>query len=273
MVLALGCCHGPESKKQVGLRYDARDAVLRDCATCDGFFDSYIQTRRRLECARATGLRRARVLACNIRTPWDSAWYAAHCILFLFPGRWPFTCQSSLSQACRPSGKPVCTAVLAMYSIKSSFQLRLFLTHPHSAHPAQLPIQTTLILLRHRWPVGICLRHGEDQRTDAAQEAQPHDRGAAGGHMVVLVQREDAQNVVVLVDRLAPIPPLLLVGPVAVGVAVLALDARRVDVAAVLLGMSAVVLAYAMSISRAISPAMFYVSIGVPGWATHHFGI
>jgi hypothetical protein len=39
---------------------------------------------------------------------------------------------------------------------------------------------------------------------------------------------------VVLVHRLAKVPPLLLVPPVGVGIAELALDARRVDVAAVL---------------------------------------
>lgn len=45
---------------------------------------------------------------------------------------------------------------------------------------------------------------------------------------------EHAEEVVVFVDRLSVVPPLLLVPPVGVRVAELPLDARRVDVAAVL---------------------------------------
>lgn len=48
------------------------------------------------------------------------------------------------------------------------------------------------------------------------------------------MRREDAQLVVVLVAGLAIVPPLLLVPPVAVGVAELSLDRGRLDVASVL---------------------------------------
>lgn len=53
--------------------------------------------------------------------------------------------------------------------------------------------------------------------------------------MGVLVGGEDAEDVVVLVDELAEVAALLLVPPVGVGVAELALLGRGVGVAAVLL--------------------------------------
>lgn len=56
----------------------------------------------------------------------------------------------------------------------------------------------------------------------------------ARGEMVIIVQSEDAENIVILVNRLAKVPPLLLVPPVAIRVAVSSLLNYGVDVAAIL---------------------------------------
>ena len=52
--------------------------------------------------------------------------------------------------------------------------------------------------------------------------------------MCVLIRTEDTKDVVILVDRLAEIASLLLIPPVTIGIAELALYCGRVDVATVL---------------------------------------
>lgn len=52
--------------------------------------------------------------------------------------------------------------------------------------------------------------------------------------MVIIVQRQRPKNIVILVNRLAIVPPLLLVPPVAIRIAIPPLLNGRVDVAAIL---------------------------------------
>ena len=65
-------------------------------------------------------------------------------------------------------------------------------------------------------------------------EGAEKDPAPAGGEVGVLLWREDGKNVVVLVEGFAVVAALLLVPPIAVRIAELALDGRRVDVAAIL---------------------------------------
>ncbi len=54
--------------------------------------------------------------------------------------------------------------------------------------------------------------------------------------MIVVFQRENTQDLIVFMYRFAKVPSLLLVVPIAIGIAVLSLDRRGVDVVVVLHG-------------------------------------
>jgi hypothetical protein len=107
-------------------------------------------------------------------------------------------------------------------------------TYPHSAHTTQFSIQPALVLFRHSRSIGICQVYRPAERRNTTQETEPHYASPGWSHVVVLIQRENTQNIVILVHWLAPVASVLLVVPVAVGISLLAVDARRVDVASVL---------------------------------------
>lgn len=107
-------------------------------------------------------------------------------------------------------------------------------TYPNSSRTAQFLQQTVLELTRIRDLVGV-------RELDAVAETEEgNDEGAnlgktlAGRDPSVFVRRKHAQEIVVLVHGLAKVATLLGVPPLGVGIAKLALDARGVDVAAVL---------------------------------------
>jgi hypothetical protein len=68
--------------------------------------------------------------------------------------------------------------------------------------------------------------HHRAQSAKSRDEAAHEDHTPAGGEVCVLLRGEDAEDVVVLVDGFAVVAALLLVPPVAVGVAELALDGQ-----------------------------------------------
>lgn len=109
-------------------------------------------------------------------------------------------------------------------------------THRQRSLSPQLPLQPPRKRPRHARLVRVELINYSAEAEDAGDEgAQQHE---AEARLVVGVGfgRKDAQDVVVLVDGLAVVAALLLVPPVGVGVAELALDGWGVDVAAVLWG-------------------------------------
>jgi hypothetical protein len=107
-------------------------------------------------------------------------------------------------------------------------------TYPDSTRATQFNLQATLKLSR----VRRLVRVGQLDRKANAQE--DHDECAnlhetlAWLDPSVLVRAKHSHNIVILVDRLAIVPPLLLVPPVGVRVSELTLDARGVLVATVL---------------------------------------
>ena len=141
----------------------------------------------------------------------------------------------------RPPGAPPVFLVISLWIFATASDIKVLrlqcvalLESSHRAHTAQLSVQTTFIFLGERWSIGVEIVDRKAQRTDATEKAEPHNTSSCWGHMCVFVQREHSQNIVVLVNRFAPVPPLLLVRPVAMGVAELSLDFGWVDVAAIL---------------------------------------
>lgn len=108
-------------------------------------------------------------------------------------------------------------------------------THQDRALSSQLPIQSALERPLHGRAVGVRQAHNTAQAEDDADEGAHEDEALLGGEVGVLVGGEDAEDVVILVDELAEVAALLLIPPVGVGVAELALLGRGVGVAAVLL--------------------------------------
>ncbi|KAL8933278.1 MAG: hypothetical protein Q9211_005870, partial [Gyalolechia sp. 1 TL-2023] len=89
----------------------------------------------------------------------------------------------------------------------------------------------------------------QNSRHEASQQQEP----SAGGEMRVFVGGEDAEDVVIFVDGFPEVAPFLLVPPVGVGVAELALLGRRLDVAAILYGrLWGVRLGWCMSVGRKV---------------------
>lgn len=107
-------------------------------------------------------------------------------------------------------------------------------TYPRCARTPKLSLQTVFKLARERPPVRVCrLDHVADAQ-EGGDEGCDLDEALARADPGVLVRREDAQLVVVLVAGFAVVPPVLLVPPVAVRVAELSLNWGRLDVASVL---------------------------------------
>lgn len=108
------------------------------------------------------------------------------------------------------------------------------ITYPCGTSTSQLSLKPTLKLSWERWPVGV---EGLDTKKNTAQRNEERanlHQALAGGNPGVLVWGEHAEDIVVLVDGLAIVSPLLLVPPVGVRVAELALDRGRLDVSTVL---------------------------------------
>lgn len=115
------------------------------------------------------------------------------------------------------------------------FQARQpYITHPHSLGSSQLPLKPALKLPRRRWLVWIVQHHNTAQCKNRGHETPNLEDRRAGFGVGVFLWREHSQNVVVLVNRLAVIPTLLLIPPVAIRIAELAFDSRGVDVSSVL---------------------------------------
>ena len=132
----------------------------------------------------------------------------------------------------RLPSEPACR----QYSIDKgpSLSQGYLVTHSHHPSPAQLLLQSIRERSRRTRPVGVREIDGGEERSERGNEAADQEEGLARGGMGVLLEGEDAEDVVVLMDGLAVVAALLLVPPVGVRVAELTLLARRVNVAAVL---------------------------------------
>jgi hypothetical protein len=106
--------------------------------------------------------------------------------------------------------------------------------HPHGALAAKFPLESALELARVGLLVGVGSLNNPANTQERENEGTELEGALGGRDPGVLVGGEHAQDVVVLVHGLAEVAALLLVPPVAVRVTELALDAGRVDVAAVL---------------------------------------
>lgn len=107
-------------------------------------------------------------------------------------------------------------------------------TYPRCTRAPKLPLQSALKLARERRPVRVRRLDNVADAQEGGDEGRDLDEALSRADPGVLVRREDAHLVVVLVAGLAVVPPLLLVPPVAVGVAELSLDWGGLDVASVL---------------------------------------
>lgn len=109
-------------------------------------------------------------------------------------------------------------------------------TYQQGTLSSELSLQTIWVCLGGADLVRVNLVHGKTQAQDCDDKGSEQDAAPCGVEVVVVVQRDGAEDVVVLVAGLAIVAAVLLVPPVGVGVAVVALLEGRVDVAAVLVG-------------------------------------
>lgn len=107
-------------------------------------------------------------------------------------------------------------------------------TYPNSTSSSEFLLQASLKLAGVRLLVRIDSLHHPAQAEHGSNENGGLEETLRRRDPGVLVRAEQAQCIVVLVHRLAVVPPLLLIPPVGVRVAELSLDLGRVDVAAVL---------------------------------------
>lgn len=107
-------------------------------------------------------------------------------------------------------------------------------TYPYGPRTTQLPLQSSLELSRVRGLVRVVHVHDARDTQEDGDESADHDEARARGRPGVLPRGEDSEDVVVFVNRFTKVASLLRVPPGGIGVAELALDARGVDVAAVL---------------------------------------
>ena len=111
-------------------------------------------------------------------------------------------------------------------------------TYPDGTLPTQFLLEAILELPRCGRAIGI------EQSDDASKAEDSRDKGTklksalARSDVRVLVGREYGKHVVVLMHRLAKVPPLLLVPPICVRIAELTLDSWWVHVAPVLVTVS-----------------------------------
>lgn len=107
-------------------------------------------------------------------------------------------------------------------------------THPHSVWPPKFLLESIREGARDAGFIRVEEAHGAAKAQEGGDEAAKMEESLARRDVSVLLRTEDAQDIVILVDRLAKVAPLLLVPPFTVGVAECTLDARRVRVVAVL---------------------------------------
>lgn len=107
-------------------------------------------------------------------------------------------------------------------------------TYPRCTCAPELSLQSVLKLAREGRPVGISRLDDVADAQEGGDEGRDLDQALARADPGVLVRREDAQLVIVLVAGFAVVSPILLVPPVAVRVAELSLDWGGLNVASVL---------------------------------------
>jgi hypothetical protein len=106
-------------------------------------------------------------------------------------------------------------------------------THDDGVRPTQLSVQAAWECALHGWLVGVILvHHSEHAGKHDPEGAKPY-RSPARRDVRVVFCRKDTQNIVVFVHRLAEVAAFLLVPPVAVRIAVLALDGWEKGVASI----------------------------------------
>jgi hypothetical protein len=106
--------------------------------------------------------------------------------------------------------------------------------HPHRTRTTKLRIKPSVVLFWSTRPIWIidrgCIHTAQHYRC----QYSPDESTSSWRHMCVFIEREHSQNIIVLVNWFAKIPPLLLVPPICVRVSKLSLDHGRVEVPAVL---------------------------------------
>ena len=110
------------------------------------------------------------------------------------------------------------------------------LTYRHSTRTSQLFLHPVWKSPRSSGLVWVGEAHKTAETQEGCYKATQVEESLAGSDVGVLLRTEDAQNIVILVDRLAKVPPLLLVPPLMGRVSELALLTGRVRVLAILWG-------------------------------------
>lgn len=108
-------------------------------------------------------------------------------------------------------------------------------TYQHGALASQFGLETIWVGLGNTDLVRVDGLDGCAKAYDRGNESAQENEAPLGSKVIVVVQRQRTENVMVLVAGLAIVAAVLLVPPVAVGVAVSSLLGGWVDVAAVLL--------------------------------------
>ena len=112
---------------------------------------------------------------------------------------------------------------------------RRYITYRQGTRATEFGLESTGVSPGHGGLVGVVAADDAHEHQDGTDEAAEQDGAEAGLEVGVGFGGEDAEDVVVLVHGLAEVAALLLVPPVAVGVAEGALDGRGVLISAVLL--------------------------------------
>ena len=121
---------------------------------------------------------------------------------------------------------------LAHYPSRNSYAR----TYRYSVRAPQLRLQSSRKCPRDTWLIRIIHAHDADQDPSSRKEAAQKEETLPGRKVRILVRGEHAEDIVVFVHGFAVVAPLLLVPPVAVGVAELAFLWDWIDIAAILRG-------------------------------------
>lgn len=107
-------------------------------------------------------------------------------------------------------------------------------TYSNGTGATKLLLQSTFEFAGVCGLVGIVEVDESGDTEEGSDKGANHDEAGARRGPGVLPGRKDAEHIVVLVDGLTKVSSLLGIPPLGVGITVLSLDARGVDVAAVL---------------------------------------
>lgn len=118
--------------------------------------------------------------------------------------------------------------------------IRLMHAHPYRTWATKLSVKSALVLLWRARPIRVIERGCIYTTQHNRYQYPPDESTSSWRHVCVFVEREQSQDILVLVNWLAEIPPLLLVPPVCVRVSELSLDCWRVEISAVLESISVV---------------------------------